>query len=320
MNLHGRPALIIGFVLAISACGGGLVGIKIKVVDENNVPIEDAAVALEFMLSEGSNSYRGHTDKKGKDSAIRFGTFGTWYLVTKEGYYDTKGDFGYGNHDATVILREKKNPIPMYARKTHLIGGRKEFRGLWIGYDLIFGDYVAPYGKGHVSDIEFNYSAVTQDLWNYRNDIELRFQNEGDGLIGFKVKDYTSKLKSDYLAPEVGYKSESKYYEYRSSDDPMESNFDRFRMYYFRIRSQVDEDGKVVSALYGKMSSEFPKLYYYLNPNDNDRNVEFDPKKNLFMNLPKEERQIGLTVHSTLNAHFSYLQEKWLQSKQLVSL
>ena len=56
MNLHGRLALIIGFVLAISACGGGLVGIKIKVVDENNVPIEDAAVALEFMLSEGSNS------------------------------------------------------------------------------------------------------------------------------------------------------------------------------------------------------------------------------------------------------------------------
>ena len=134
------------------------------------------------------------------------------------------------------------------------------------------------------------------------------------------MKGSTSKLKSDYLAPEVGYKSESKYYEYRSSDDPMESNFNRFRMYYFRIRSQVDEDGKVVSALYGKMSSEFPKLHYYLNPNDNDRNVEFDSKKNLFMNLPKEERQIGLTVHSTLNVHFSYLQEKWLQSKQLVSL
>ncbi|MFT5007921.1 MAG: hypothetical protein ACI868_000615 [Granulosicoccus sp.] len=320
MNLHGRPALIIGFVLAISACGGGLVGIKIKVVDENNVPIEDAAVALEFMLSEGSNSYRGHTDKKGKDSAIRFGTFGTWYLVTKEGYYDTKGDFGYGNHDATVILREKKNPIPMYARKTHLRADRKDLKGHWVGYDFMAGDYVPPHGNGLHKDFEFFYTFDEVDFFNNQYNLAIRFPNEGDGLIGFKVKDSTSKLKSDYLAPEVGCKSESKYYEYRSSDDPMESNFDRFRMYYFRIRSQVDEDGKVVSALYGKMSSEFPKLYYYLNPNDNDRNVEFDPKKNLFMNLPKEERQIGLTVHSTLNAHFSYLQEKWLQSKQLVSL
>ena len=71
----------------------------------------------------------------------------------------------------------------------------------------------------------------------------------------------------------------------------LESNFDRFRNYYFRVRTQIDKDGNVMSALYGKLYSEFPKLHYYLNPNDNDRNVEFDPRQNLFVNLPKEERQ-----------------------------
>jgi hypothetical protein len=294
MNLHGRLALIIGFVLAISACGGGLVGIKIKVVDENNVPIEDAAVALEFMLSEGSNSYRGHTNKKGKDSAIRFGTFGTWYLVTKDGYYDTKGDFGYGNHDATVILREKKNQISMYDNKAHLHSVTKDAVGLWVGYDLVVGDYMPPWGKGLYKDFETKYTYEKKNIHNLRYDLSIRFLNVGDGLVGFKVEDYSSVFKSDYLAPKEGYVNNLEFHRYRSDsglEESYDTNFDKSRRYYFRVRTEINKDGNVISALYGKLYSEFPDLHYYLNPNNNDRNVEFDPRKNLFLNLPKEERQ-----------------------------
>ena len=179
----------------------------------------------------------------------------------------------------------------MYARKAHIRGNRNDLRGLWVGYDFMAGDYVPPHGNGLHKDFEFFYTYEEVDFFNNRYDFSVRFPNEGDGLLGFKVINYSSSFKSEYLAPDDGYENYLKYYEYRSSNSPMESNFDDFRKYYFRVRTQTDEDGHVISALYGKLYSEFPKLHYYLNPNDNDRNVEFDPRQNLFVSLPKEERQ-----------------------------
>ena len=59
----------------------------------------------------------------------------------------------------------------------------------------------------------------------------------------------------------------------------------------------LDDKGRVKSALYGKMHGDI-RLYagtkapkagmgftYYLNPTPNDRNVEFDPSRNLFAGL-----------------------------------
>jgi hypothetical protein len=74
------------------------------------------------------------------------------------------------------------------------------------------------------------------------------------------------------------------------------------RHYFFRIRTVQDEKGQIQSALYGKIYQDI-RLYvgtrapkpgigfaYYLNPNPNDRNVEFDPKRNLFTKLKTEEQ------------------------------
>jgi hypothetical protein len=59
----------------------------------------------------------------------------------------------------------------------------------------------------------------------------------------------------------------------------------------------LDDSGNVKSALYGKIPGNF-RFYagtkaptsgmgfdYYLNPTPNDRNVEFDPKRNLITAL-----------------------------------
>lgn len=72
--------------------------------------------------------------------------------------------------------------------------------------------------------------------------------------------------------------------------------------YCFRVRAVLDRDGNVKSALYGKIAGNF-RFYagtiaptsgmgfdYYLNPKPNDRNVEFDPMRNLVKDLkPLEE-------------------------------
>ena len=69
--------------------------------------------------------------------------------------------------------------------------------------------------------------------------------------------------------------------------------------FFFRVRSETDDEGNITSALYGKIHGEIlftigtlrnPKksslsFTYYLNPDHNDTNLEFDLEKNLFKGL-----------------------------------
>ncbi|MEZ5415708.1 MAG: hypothetical protein R3F03_15480, partial [Opitutaceae bacterium] len=54
-------------------------------------------------------------------------------------------------------------------------------------------------------------------------------------------------------------------------------------------RVVLDDDGSVVSANYSKVMGDIYvshtgvlRFTYYFNPTPNDRNLEFDPKRNLF--------------------------------------
>ncbi len=115
-------------------------------------------------------------------------------------------------------------------------------------------------------------------------------------------------LRFPHHAPVTGYKPEYvKHYENSpniiqdggaGSDPEFETN------YFFRVRTELDKDGNVISGLYGKIHGEirignFVRLYsdkpyisfnYYLNPNNNDTNIEFDPKRNLFRGVPDRKK------------------------------
>ena len=68
------------------------------------------------------------------------------------------------------------------------------------------------------------------------------------------------------------------------------------RCYCFRVRSQFDEKGNMISAIYGKIYGDFKfdgfdkkgltsiEFLYYLNPSPLDRNLEWDMKTNLCPN------------------------------------
>ena len=69
--------------------------------------------------------------------------------------------------------------------------------------------------------------------------------------------------------------------------------------YFFRVRT-VKQNDRIVSALYGKIKEGFQlapsnsktckvKLAYYLNPTSLDRNMEWDPQRNLLKGLSYEE-------------------------------
>ena len=59
--------------------------------------------------------------------------------------------------------------------------------------------------------------------------------------------------------------------------------------FVFRVRTVLDEVGKVVSAHYGKIYPEAYKIVYYFNPTENSPSLEFNPKQNLFKDLKSYE-------------------------------
>ena len=65
---------------------------------------------------------------------------------------------------------------------------------------------------------------------------------------------------------------------------------DRAEMLVFRVRTVIDDMGTIGSARYGKIygpieyggQDQHLRFAYYFNPTSNDRNLEFDPNRNLF--------------------------------------
>ena len=110
-----------------------------------------------------------------------------------------------------------------------------------------------------------------------------------DGVVGGEG----SAFISNYKAPLGGYTNAISFYRNvrgKERNAIAESNDDKHYLYYFRIRTQTNELGQVTNALYGKIYGQINGCFtYFLNPTPNDRNVEFDPKRNLFMNLKSME-------------------------------
>jgi len=160
-----------------------------------------------------------------------------------------------------------------------------------VGFDLTAGDWVAPHGKGASADIFLN--AHLEKRADYDSDYKLTvsFPNAGDGIQEFRVgPEDGSALRSSQEAPADGYQPQWIQTRTVRPGQGYSGNRDRNRNYYFRVRTVLDEQGNVKSALYGKIYGDFMQFRYYLNPTPNDRNVEFDPKRNLMQRLNSFEQ------------------------------
>ena len=235
----------------------------------------------------------------------------------KDGYYETitsapidyekKESMSHWDVEIPVVLKRIRNQIPMYVKTVENIEMRKKSddkMGKYVlnsvvGYDLVKGDYTAPYGKGEVADMEFKWKMTIykKDKYGMADDYdtlcEIRMPNALDGICRGKpdgVRGNGSAFISDYNAPEDGYQQLiSLYRNVRGSK--AESNDDQHYLYYFRIRTKTDGTGKITSALYGKTYGQInDRFTYYLNPTPNDRNVEEDRNQNLFPGKNKKDK------------------------------
>lgn len=178
----------------------------------------------------------------------------------------------------------------MYAKVVH--GGPPVLNEV-VGFDLMLGDWVAPYGRGGHKDILFKKSFSGTSNNDYNSKLVVSFPNPTDGIQEFGLSmpnNQGSYLRSPHEAPAEGY---SPMLVRENSATPGKSaqfDYDEKKNYFFRVRTVLDENGKIKSALYGKIYGDFMQFTYYLNPTPNDRNVEFDPKQNLLKGLKSFER------------------------------
>lgn len=283
---------------ASTFCAGSSVTVELKVVGEDHQPVADADVVMSFLLGQGRNMFKGHTDENGYVKATKRASFGVSISVTKDGYYRSSHRTGYGDQDLTLVLRDKKNPVAMYAKR---INQKFEKSGFKYGYDFIVGDFVAPVGRGVHTDIEMVFTRRFTDQDNYINELILSFPNQYDGVINAKTqKDRNvSVFISDYLAPLGLYEARMVFSGSRINNIPISPN-NINKPLYLRIRTEASGDD-IVKAQYCKIWSGFGlhnpfsknpgvTFSYHCNPTPNDRNVEFDSFSNLFHDLTFEEK------------------------------
>jgi len=170
-----------------------------------------------------------------------------------------------------------------------------------IGFDLMAADWVGPYGKGSVADFIFTVSQsvpFTSRQSPFDVTMTISFSNKGDGIQSIRVPlNKGSDLRLPRYAPETGYEATLVKEAKRPAEgQPIDSGLRDDQNYFFRVRTVMDENGKIKSALYGKLIGDVTvdvfhsktaliQFSYCLNPNPNDRNMEFDTKKNLFGRL-----------------------------------
>jgi hypothetical protein len=276
--------------------------VTLKVVDENGNPVSGANTRVGYFVNSQPASFAGLTDTNGiftasHSAASDLNELG--FEANKSGFYTTRMEcMLYPPYDSlkwniiqTLTLKKIGNPTAMYAK--HYTMGLKlpEYKKR-IGYDLMVGDWVGPHGKGISSDIFFEKDYTNVSSREYYSKITVSFPKGGNGIQLYTNPDAgeESGLRSSHEAPTDGYQTELTRETSAHPGQPSKFEYDPNRIYLFRVRTALNDEGKVVSAHYGKIYGDFMQFSYYLNPTPNDRNIEFDPKQNLLGGLDAFEQ------------------------------
>lgn len=314
-------ALLLGSVRAST--------VNLLVLDAEGRPLAQAETGVRFHSGAGAQApwpvKKAITDVRGQTKVEGATPFGFDVWAEKAGYYSASlDDIPVTNSlEKTLILRPIKSPIALYARRFgHWRPNEEVFpaENTLLRYDFEVGDWLPPYGKGRVTDIQFKYRhefhgyryegkdleemmeetkriyARNKEEWTeekfkvkagrWSGELEISFPGEKEGIVEELQRFMpSSQLKLPHEAPEGGYLPAWKYTANNFSPTTWRPNVG----FYLRTRVKLDDRGNIISANYAKVLGDFHfyaqgemAFDYYFNPTPNDRNLEFDVKKNLF--------------------------------------
>lgn len=290
---------------------GAMAKFTLKIVDVDGVAVTNASVMAHFEM-EGHQGIKGISDTNGLFSMEDKSRGQMHYGVSKEGYYSTSSTMSFGRQEGivikdgkwqpwnpviTVVLKNIKNPVTMYAHHgEYEIPAKK----VSLAFDLEKRDWVVPYGKGVQQDMLVYLEENIPDPNTWSKKLLLSFgTNFADG-VKLVSKEVFSTFVSPYAAPDVGYgRSVSWEFDRTANKILTDKRSSASDCLIYRVRTELDDKGNIVKANYGKVYGpvEFGligpksvlKMTYYFNPEVNSKNLEFDPKKNLFKHLSSLE-------------------------------
>ena len=282
--------------------------VTLRVIDSIGNPVDKAHLSVAFWKSDSSADVvvsEGTTDLKGLFVATGNTIHSMNYTFTKEGSYETHGTYwfypGSGrtvvegrwqpwNPTVAVVLKERRNPIPMFARKVDV---NIPARDKAVGFDLEKFDWVPPYGSGIRADIMFEYVAKYTGPQDFSKQLVITCSHPQDGLQTFSLEK-TSEFMSSYTAPQYGYSPQYVQKRERTRTKIIKSmELGENQYLLLRVRTVTDKEDKIVSANYGKIygpieygrMGDRDRLMFtsYFNPAANDQNLEFNPQRNLYV-------------------------------------
>lgn len=291
--------------------------ITVKVVDAEGEVVSNALVRVGF--NQGGDamsgkyeslSIEGKSDTNGLFVAQGHTIGMVGVSVDKDGFYRTSTSMQVGaqgrnlgrwqpwNPVVELTLKERIRPVPMFARRV-----REEFPldAETVSYDCEKGDFVAPHGRGTTPDLIFHFEGSFQD-WKHRDEnLTISFTNKRDGIQEVMAdRNKGSALLLPHAAPADGYHARMQFGKSRTARKTQRSGIREGQNFIFRVRTELDEEGNIVRANYGKVhgplefgfTSEDKWILIfssYLNPEPNDQSIEFDPVKNLSKGLSSLE-------------------------------
>lgn len=296
--VEGAPVTLSAFDKWVP--GPGMAGTD-KYKKVSGITNEEGIVVLSIRSKESSVKY-GVYDEDTSFSRVTM-DFGEKEYYRNQGgrvlfSEENSGKWFPWNEIVEIIVKPVVNPIPMYACSFKVTKLSVPVFSVALGYDLIKSDWLPPYGNGEVADFVFRldreingYSKMDRAMM-FDGTLSLSFSNEDDGIQEILINPRKgSVLKLPRYAPESAYIPKLKLKSYENESDSFDS-WNEDQNYFFRVRTKKDEDGNIVSALYGKLDGPISyrvwedrssiQMLYYINPNPNDRNLEFDINQNLF--------------------------------------
>lgn len=282
----------------------------LKIIDDTGTIVTNATVMGNFHMHDGKgNPFTGHTDTCGVYVASGK-CVGDWhYVIKKAGHYETSVDvryFGPTNTSVrngrwqpygmtnTVVLKRRVNPVAMCAADRGSSYTLIPLVGEPLGFDLKVGDWVSPHGRGKTRDFDVTYIRDGSGRAFTSQELILSVRDPFGGFKKVSCDTY-SAFKSPYRAEtNAVYEQEVRFCFKRpgGTGGYIDGQMKADECVVLRTRTRIDTDGQLIGAHYGKIygplcfgiSLDAPgemKILHYLNPNENDPNLEADTTQNL---------------------------------------
>lgn len=271
----------------------------LRIVNADGVPIPDAEVEFGFWNDYSHGGFKNsisRSDANGECVVSGRCNGSCVWNVTKPGYYRSHGEWSLSDTQSNpkvvdgkwqpycatreIVLKQIICPVELSFLEYALI--KCPVFDEWLGFDLGCYSWVKPYGKGLHSDMLVKLREEGSGDTAFSASLELCFTNNPFAGAYVLKKDADSEMKSVYRA-DTNATYQTKFLYSLSVDGNGKRNANELSedsYLVFRTRTEVDEDGNLLSAHYGKIYGKWG-FYggmraeaFFFNPTPNDSNLE----------------------------------------------